>query len=288
MKWGSASNRPTATDAKLAELPAHEKEALDNLRHACEGCINELCDKLPECDEWRHLAEESHHTLRDEILLRFLRYNVLNVEKARVQMEEALKWRRTSMVASLSEDVIRGFEVGIPIAQLTDKNKDGEVLYVCISEGYMKQRVDHEKQKVGGGKMFDLILYDVKGPRADRGSIVIDFSNIGVSHIDLTALKNGVVLYLNYFPEVFNKIMFINYPRIIYGVWKAIAPLLDQRTRSRVVWLESGDQMREILSTSYDLNDLPTWMGGKKDDGDINLYNSLSYSSSDLHKRFHQ
>lgn len=287
MKWASSAPKLTATDALLDQLPNHEQEALDKLRERTDSAIKELSESLPECDSWRNLRDESHWQLRDEILLRFLRFNGLNVDKSAVQMEEALKWRGRSMVATLSEDIIKGMQVGLPIAQLTEPNEQGDVLYVCLSDAYIKAQVDHEQQETAVGKMFDIILYSPNGPQAKQGFIVVDFTNLGWNNIDLIGVKNGIIIFLNYFPDVFGKIMFVNYPRIVHGIWKAVAPLLDPRTRSRVVWLATPSELQHALAASFKLQNVPSWMGGHRVSESLTLYNGLTFDASDLIIRFH-
>lgn len=288
MKWGTTSSttKLVPTDAPLHLLPDYEQAALDQLRDRTENVVEELSKTLPECDSWSRLSSHSHSQLRDEILLRFLRYNVLNVDKSAVQMEGALKWRRQSMVATLSEDVMKGLQVGIPIAQVTDCNEQGEALYICVSSAYAKAQVDHEKQTTATGKMFDFIMYDLNGPQVKHGFIIVDFTDVGLSNIDLIAVKNGIVVFLNYYPDVFRKIIFFNYPRIVYGLWKAIAPLLDSRTKSRIVWVAGPAELRQILFKSFALEIVPDWLGGGKACSLVTLLNGINLEASELRRRF--
>lgn len=222
VKWPTLSKRShssslQATDAQLHELPEHEAEALLQLQAATRGTIEASKPKLPECDPWVSLNDEQQSSMRDEILLRFLRYNALSVEKAQHQMETALKWRADFRVASLSTDVVHGAEVGIPITFLSTNKETDDALLLCLAESYVRREVNHAKQETGAAKLFDYMLYDVNGPRARRGSLVVDCTNLSYRNVDVVALKNGIFLYLNYFPDIFNKILIINYPKFMHG-----------------------------------------------------------------------
>lgn len=290
MIWPSSAAKPVAlqaTDEPLANLPEHEQTALTKLVELCNPMIAEEIVELPDCDQWKLLMDGQHEELKCEILLRFLRYNALSVDKAYTQMQAAIRWRVKTDVASLSNDVFGGTEVGIPIVQITPKpNDDGDVLYVSLGEAYVKREIVHPKQEIGVGKLFDYILYDVSGPMAKNGFIVLDFTNLSIQNIDLVSLKNGCLIFLNYFPDIFRKILLVNYHRVIYGVWKFIQPVLDSRTKSRIVWVETHDQLKSIIEASFDMDEVPQWLGGNLETDQVTLYSGKTFSPSYLTDRF--
>lgn len=287
LKWPSTGvPRLTATDASLGELPPHEEKALKQLVVATNSVITEHVSNLSKSDSWQRLNDRKHERLRNEILLRFLRYNSLSIDKARNQMLETMKWRAITNVGSLPNDVMYGKQAGIPLVQLTEPTEQGSVLFFSAGEAYSRRDVDYSKQETGAAKMFDFILYDDNGPRARDCSIIVDFSNLCMNNIDVYATKTGVLLYLKYFPDIFQKIMLVNYPKLIYGVWRTIQPLLDVRTKSRVMWLENGEELRQKLGESFDMEQIPDWLGGKRQMDEVTLYNGKTYKSSDLRDRF--
>lgn len=219
MKWPSLRSQPAlaATDFPLDKLPQHESEALATLRSTSTTMIEVAARTLPEIDGWRCLNDEDFATLRDEILLRFLRYNALSVEKSQEQFGKTLQWRSQGSVSTLPLEVMRGCDAGLPLCILYGPTESGDMLFFSLAEAYIRKEIDHAKQAVAIGKMFDHLLYDKDGPRGKRGSIVIDFTNMSVKNVDLIGLRAGIMIYLNYFPDLFYKILFINYPKFIYG-----------------------------------------------------------------------
>lgn len=206
-----------ATDEPVDRLPHHEREALSHLIALSTDAIVGAKGQLPECDVWRELNNGDHERLRDEILMRFLRYNVLSVEKAHRQILATLKWRTNSLVSTLSPNVMLGTEVCIPIAHLSTVPATGDVLLFSLGEAYERKQVNHPKQETGIAKLFEHLLYDASGPHAKRSSVVVDCTNLSVRNVDLIGLKKGIFLYTNYFPDVFYKILLINYPKFVYG-----------------------------------------------------------------------
>lgn len=95
--------------------------------------------------------------------------------------------------------------------------KEGETLFFGVAGSYDKRSVDRDVQKVAIDKMFDYILYDRDGPMASRCTVVVDFTDFGLSNVDLVGVKLGIVTYLSYFPDIFNCVLLVNYPRLLYG-----------------------------------------------------------------------
>lgn len=69
-------------------------------------------------------------------------------------------------------------------------------------------------------------------------------------------------------------------------VWRVIAPLLDERTVSRVIWLKNADEMRDHLEERYGLNNVPKWMGGTAQDCTLRLYNHFVVEPEQMAGRF--
>lgn len=212
-----ASTAPT--DALLGELPPHEEKALGRLRTEISTTLSVACAELPPSDGWRAFIEpgQLYQRKRDEMLLRVLRYNLLNVEKSVTQIKESLEWRMTVAPCSKSMDVLTGATVGLPIAQVCEGKQSGDVLLFSLAEAYIRRDVDHEKQRVGIAKMFDYIVYDNSGLQANRVTVVIDFTNMSSKNVDLLGTRNGIHIYLSHFPDLFDQIFLLNYPRFVHG-----------------------------------------------------------------------
>lgn len=219
IKRGGASSKKGSPpdDAALHELPPDEDQALSHLK---EHAIPLMCKAKGICassDAWMLLLENGRETERDEMLLRFLRYNGLNVEITVRQVGEVISWRTKVTISSMVVDVMYGKEAGIPIVQLGKITKQGDGLFFCAAELYEKKDVVRKTQEIGVIKMFEYLLYEMCIPRVKRVTAVIDFTGFGVKHIDLTALRMGISVYTNYYPDVFHRVFLVNYPKILYG-----------------------------------------------------------------------
>lgn len=268
-------------DAPLNALPEPERKALNLVREKYGVVFEQKKELLPQKDRWRRLDGVQ----RDEMLLRFLRYNALHVENTVKQLEETLQWRGAKKIAEQSDDVLYGMDAGIPVAQLGKVKENGDGLFFSLAEGYDKKGVNHKIQQVAAARMFERIVY-AEGVCVKRGTVVIDFSEFSVKNVDLYGLKNGVSTYVKHYPDVFHKILLINYPRFMYGVWKIIGPLLDSRTRSRVIWVADGEGLRKELEVCFDRKEIPVWMGGDMVQDVVKLYNGVQVETSKIRERF--
>lgn len=211
------STREIPEDAPLHSLPPEEATPLQQLKHSAVPLLQSPRSPLPIEDPWSSFSQEDNHTLRDEMLLRFLRYNALNPNKALKQLENVLDWRAKSQIGTTVPDVMHGLPAGVPIVQLTDATEQGDALFFAAAEQYQKKAVDHKIQQVAVARLFEHMLYEKTGPRLKRGCVVVDFTGFGVRHVDMHGLHAGVVTYLSYYPDVFAKILLLNYPKLLYG-----------------------------------------------------------------------
>lgn len=149
--------------------------------------------------------------------MRFLRFNAGHVERAMKQLGSVLAWRAKVRIAAQPASAMRGMRAGIPVCVMDAVGHVGQRLFFAAAERYVKREVDHVVQEVGVAKMFEYMLYDVDGPRIKGVDVVVDFTGFSAKNIDLYGLKIGVSTYLNYYPDVFHRILLINYPKFLYG-----------------------------------------------------------------------
>lgn len=222
--WGPSANddakeETKATDAVLECLPPHEARKLEEFREAAGIIFDEESPKLSLHDSWHKLndADERQTTKRDEMLLRVLRYNSLDVEKAGIQIRRTLEWRASMELCAKSTDVMMEPSAGLSVVPICVGKRPGDILMFSPARAYIRRNIDYEKQRIGIAKMFDHIVYDETGPQACRVTVVVDFSDMCVKNVDIFGLRNGINIYLNHFPDLFDRVLLLNYPKFIHG-----------------------------------------------------------------------
>lgn len=220
LKWPSAltfqtrATSPTE-DAPLTALPECERTSLTQLTVQFTSALTAA--SLPSSDPWSSLNASQNSVLRDEILLRFLRFNSLQIDRTAKQLRSVLAWRAKSKISEQPVTVIRGMAAGIPVCIMDAVGRVGQRLFFASAEKYVKQDVDRRIQEIAVAKMFEHMLYDVDGPQVTGVDVVVDFMGFSTKNIDIFGLKTGVSTYLNYYPDIFHRIFLINYPKFLYG-----------------------------------------------------------------------
>ena len=74
---------------------------------------------------------------------------------------------------------------------------------------------------------------------------------------DLQMLRGFLPILQNYYPEVVGRIILVEYPFIIWGLWKIVRPLLDQRTQDKISFIT-----KEELDEHFTPDTIPTEIGG--------------------------
>lgn len=97
------------------------------------------------------------------------------------------------------------------------RGSDGEVLLYSPVRFYVKGQVDHASQKTAVKTFFEHMVYMKEGPLALSSIAVLDFKGMSMKNVDLVATKNGIRVFVDYYPELFKKIFVINYPSWLHG-----------------------------------------------------------------------
>lgn len=217
-KWSSLVSRAiTQEQPTQTHRTDKHNSVLEQLKARGSSAFEHAASELPTDDPFRCLLTQKHRDLRDDILLRFLRFNDFDLDKTIRQLQSTLTWRAQTSISSTDLSVIRGSASGIPLARIGNTTENGDTLFFAAAECYDRSRIDRAVQKVGVARMFEHMLYDSGGPRAKRGTVVVDFSGFGTRHVDISGLRTGVATYMNYYPEVFEKVLLTNYPKLLYG-----------------------------------------------------------------------
>lgn len=68
-------------------------------------------------------------------------------------------------------------------------------------------------------------------------------------------------------------------------VWRAIKPLLDERTASRVIFLQDAEALQQELLGSFSKTELPSWLGGHGSEEDVTLLNGTRVDTAAVRRQ---
>lgn len=65
----------------------------------------------------------------------------------------------------------------------------------------------------------------------------------------------------DYYPEVMGNMFIVNAPMLFSGIWAVVKGFLDEKTRNKIKII--GANFLPTLEEYWDINDIPTFMGGR-------------------------
>lgn len=113
--------------------------------------------------------------------------------------------------------VLEGAAAGLPLMTPHARGHRNEILIFLAAGDYEKAAVDHSKQETAITTFFEHCAYTRDGKRASAGVMLVDFSGLLMKNVDLVTARYAIRVFMDYYPEVLSKILFINFPRWIHG-----------------------------------------------------------------------
>merc|ERR1712232_895625 len=67
---------------------------------------------------------------------------------------------------------------------------------------------------------------------------IFDLSDIGLSNVDMKAVKRIIFLLTNMYPERLGRCFLLDAPTLFSGCWALISPMLKQKTTSKIQFVD--------------------------------------------------
>lgn len=193
-----------------------------------------------------------------EACRRYLVAREWNLEKAEAQLASTLEWRKTEDHPSMefwqspkaleNPHSLNMRVVGFDI-------KERPIVYTCFAEAH--DRWDNEANI----RHLTLLMDSCDGfihQRRSKGLnrtassrqtvYVVDFDGFGLRDQD-PRMSVMTAKLLEYYPETMGLAVFIDAPTVFYGLFRLVKPLLDERVRSKIIFVNKKD-CKESLSES--------------------------------------
>ncbi len=87
--------------------------------------------------------------------------------------------------------------------------------------------------------------------------VLFNFRGFAMKNSDIPIVRAFLPVLQDYYPEVVGRIILVEYPMFIWGLWKIVRPLLDQNTQNKVQFIGPDE-----LSEHFDRSTIPTEIGG--------------------------
>lgn len=171
------------------------------------------------------------------------------VDKAFQSILKTNKWRREYEVSQLNPDhpVIKKHLDENKIRVLRHRDMQGRpVLYIPAKDHNARERDIDELTKFfvycleeACKKCYEEVI--------DNLCIVFDLKDFGLSSMDYELVKNLIWLLSRHYPERLGVCLIINAPTLFSGCWAVIKGWLDEKTASKVTFVNSESELCTYL-----------------------------------------
>jgi len=207
----------------------------------------------------------------DADLLRFLLARKWNLGRAKRMFDEYQEWRR-----EWPQSRVRPVDVPVSVGHrkafvLPRPDCRGNPTVVLVASRHMMYEVGKGKGNPETTYAFQVFCFDHAIAHAERLgrqqlTIVLDLEGLGWRNLDLTCLKNIVLLAQARYPERLGACVFYRPPSVFYGLWKAVKPLVDARTAGKMRFAFNAEELQVEIGPP---SQVPTLLGGDMPDGEM-------------------
>ncbi|KAK4414063.1 Sec14 cytosolic factor [Sesamum alatum] len=197
----------------------------------------------------------------DLTLRRFLRARDLDVEKASAMFMKYFKWRRTFVPkGSIStSEVTNQLAVKKVCMQGTDKR--GCPVSVLFAARHFPCKGGTDELKCFIVYVLDKLCSRIPDGQ-EQVTIIADLRGYGYSNSDIRGYLAVFTILQDYYPERLGKMFVIHVPYVFMTLWKIIYPLIDENTRTKIIFVENK-KLQATLLEEIDESQLPEIYGGK-------------------------
>lgn len=89
-----------------------------------------------------------------------------------------------------------------------------------------------------------------------------DLQGWGYSNSDIRGYVGALSILQDCYPERLGKLFIVHAPRIFTAVWKIVCPFIDNKTKTKIVFVEDK-KLKSTLLEDIDESQLPDIYGGK-------------------------
>ncbi|XP_023748445.1 CRAL-TRIO domain-containing protein YKL091C [Lactuca sativa] len=215
--------------------------------------------------QMRTLVEKQDPTSKeydDLEIRRFLRARDMDIEKASAMFLKFVKWRKTFVPnGSISVSEIQN-ELAQNKMFMQGTDKSGRLITVVFGGR-------HYQNKTGGleeFKRFVTFILERITSRMPAGQekfvAIADVKGWGYSNSDIRGYLASLSILQDYYPERLGKMFVVHAPSIFMTAWKMIYPFIDEKTKKKIVFVDSK-QLKSTLLKDIDESQLPEIYGGK-------------------------
>ena len=207
----------------------------------------------------------------DAELLRFLVARRWDEDLALRQYLEYREFRLEYPVGAVTACMVRASLGHDKSFALPSADRRGNCVVVMLGRRHFPGDVSDAECFLYPVFCFDRVVAHAERLGGSKVTAVLDLSDVTVANLDLRQAKEILRLAQDRFPERLGCAILLNAPRIFFGLWKAIQPFLDERTKDKFKFAYGPSELQEELqgTRAGGARDVPEILGGSFPDAEL-------------------
>mmetsp|Transcript_12142 Transcript_12142/g.32142 ORF Transcript_12142/g.32142 Transcript_12142/m.32142 type:complete len:263 (-) Transcript_12142:680-1468(-) len=245
-------------------LSAADSSALDTLRSAVTASLSALPATDPRRRDRLVVQLMDSPEFRDNVLVKYLQDYGFRPQRAELAIEKTIAWRMSEDVTSIPLDTPALLRQKIPIYCPVGISKLGEPILFARARDLVTRHMTTADVVAVSASLLDG-LFMAASPPAPAVTAIVDYAGFSVKENFSLGLAKACLEVLGYhYPRRLGMLFLYNYPAAFWLAYKAMAPMLSQYIRKRIVFLgavKEGVPPRE-LTEYFEMDSIPSWLGG--------------------------
>lgn len=222
----------------------------DDQRNAIEALKEKLADVREEKDD-------------DVLLRRFLVAREWNPAGAEEMFRGEKVWRKANLPkVCLAESVLRMLRFKCAEILPFTRDRYDRPLVIITGRNFNPGMNGRDNEQMADMFVWgmEVLIASVRPPQPQFVTIV-DLEGWGLKNFDTKLAHALAMIAKPYYPDYMGSTFIINYPWVMWGVWKLANVLIEERTKKKIQFLSKEEYMR-LLPLMFGKKDLPQRFGG--------------------------
>ncbi|XP_013421088.1 CRAL-TRIO domain-containing protein C3H8.02-like [Lingula anatina] len=202
--------------------------------------LKERCQMIFDADPSQYHNDASLHRFHKAFL---------GVDETFQAVLKCNKWRREFGVANLSPedpDILEELQTMKALILSRRDARERPIIYIAVKKHNANDR-DLDKLTKFIVYLLETACRKCNEEIIDNICVVFDMKDFTMQCMDYQFVKTLIWLLSKYFPERLGVCLIINAPMLFYGCWTVIQPWLNEKTASKVVFVNDDQALSEYL-----------------------------------------
>ena len=208
----------------------------------------------------------------DAELLRFLVARKWDEDRALSMFLDYRDWRLEWPEGSVTSSMVRPSLDQDKAFLLPFVDDLGHSVILTIGRRHVPGEVSDAECELYPMFCFDRVMPYAEASGCSKVTVVVDLSSISYANVDLRQAKAILRMAQDRFPERLGRGILFNAPRIFFGLWKAMQPFLDDRTKNKFKFCYGAAELQQLIRSAECAEgapNVPDILGGMLPDSEL-------------------